>query len=49
MVGFYTNLNEESEKKIWSSYGENYARLVVAKNKYDPGNLFRLNSNIKPS
>jgi len=49
MVGFYTNLNEESEKKTWGNYGENYPRLVAAKNKYDPGNLFRLNSNIKPS
>jgi FAD/FMN-containing dehydrogenase len=49
MVGFYTNLNEESEKKTWGNYGENYPRLVAAKSKYDPGNLFRLNSNIKPS
>jgi len=49
MVGFYTNLNEEPEKKTWSNYGENYPRLVAAKNKYDPGNLFRLNSNIRPS
>lgn len=46
--GFYTNLNDESEKKIWDNYGNNYPRLVEAKNKFDPGNLFRLNSNIKP-
>ena len=49
MVGFYTNLNEESEKKTWGNYGENYPRLVEAKNKYDPKNLFHLNANIKPS
>jgi hypothetical protein len=49
MVGFYTNLNEESEAKTWGNYGDNYPRLVAAKNMYDPGNLFRLNSNIKPS
>lgn len=49
LVGFYTNLNEESEKKTQGNYGENYPRLVEAKNKYDPRNLFHLNSNIKPS
>jgi FAD/FMN-containing dehydrogenase len=48
MAGFYTNLNEESEKKTWGNYGENYPRLVELKNKYDPTNLFRLNANIKP-
>ncbi len=49
MVGFYTNLNEDSEKKTWGNYGENYPRLVEVKNKYDPTNLFRLNANIRPS
>ena len=48
MAGFYTNLNEESDKKTWGNYGENYPRLVELKNKYDPANLFRLNANIKP-
>jgi FAD/FMN-containing dehydrogenase len=47
--GFYTNLNDDTEKKTWGNYGENYPRLVEAKNKYDPTNLFRLNANIKPS
>ena len=47
--GFYTNLNEESEQKTWGNYGVNYPRLVEVKNKYDPTNLFRLNSNIKPT
>ena len=49
MSGFYTNLNEDDEKKTWGNYGENYPRLVEIKNKYDPTNLFRLNANIKPS
>jgi len=49
IIGFYTNLNEESEKKTQGNYGDNYPRLVEAKNQYDPGNLFRLNSNIKPA
>jgi FAD/FMN-containing dehydrogenase len=48
MSGFYTNLNEDTEQKTWGNYGVNYPRLVEVKNKYDPGNLFRLNSNIKP-
>jgi len=47
--GFYTNLNEDDERKTWGNYGENYPRLVALKNKYDPANLFRLNANIKPS
>lgn len=48
-AGFYTNLNDDSEKKTWGNYGENYPRLVELKNKYDPTNLFRLNANIRPT
>ncbi len=48
-TGFYNNLTEESEQKTWGNYGQNYPRLVELKNQYDPGNLFRLNANIKPS
>ena len=48
-AGFYTNLNQESEQKTSGNYGPNYPRLVKLKNQYDPGNLFRLNANIKPS
>jgi len=49
MAGFYTNLHEDTEKKIWGNYGPNYPRLQELKNRYDPTNLFRLNANIKPS
>jgi hypothetical protein len=49
MAGFYTNLNEDDEKKTWGNYGENYPRLVELKNKYDPTNMFRLNANVKPT
>jgi len=49
MAGFYTNLTEDTEKKIWGNYGPNYPRLVELKNQYDPTNLFRLNANIRPT
>ena len=49
MSGFYTNLHEDTEQKTWGNYGVNYPRLVEIKNQYDPANLFRLNSNVKPT
>jgi FAD/FMN-containing dehydrogenase len=48
--GAYVNfMMEEGEDRIKSTYGDNYDRLVGIKNKYDPGNLFRVNQNIKPT
>ena len=49
--GFYTNAlgGDETAKAINENYRENYPRLVAIKNKYDPGNLFRLNANIQPT
>jgi FAD/FMN-containing dehydrogenase len=50
--GLYVNfagLGEESEKLVQAAYGSHYERLVMLKNIYDPGNLFRLNQNIEPS
>jgi FAD/FMN-containing dehydrogenase len=41
---------DEDRERLISAYGpDKYARLVALKDRYDPGNLFRLNQNIKPS
>jgi FAD/FMN-containing dehydrogenase len=41
--------DDDKPEKVRSSFGENYARLRELKAKYDPGNLFRVNSNIAPA
>ncbi|MFC5270241.1 FAD-binding oxidoreductase [Adhaeribacter terreus] len=47
--GAYINfMMEEGEDRIRATYGGNYARLERIKTKYDPGNLFQVNQNIKP-
>ncbi|MCL4860007.1 MAG: BBE domain-containing protein [Caldilineaceae bacterium] len=40
---------DDGEDRVRVAYGQNYARLVAIKNKYDPTNFFRLNANIAPS
>jgi len=48
--GYYINTEpSESEQRLRGTYGDNYPKLVQLKKKYDPGNLFRLNANIKPA
>ena len=50
MGGAYINfMMEEGEDRIKATYGDNYDKLVAIKNKYDPGNLFCVNQNIKPT
>jgi hypothetical protein len=49
--GLYLNFagfGEEKDDLVRAGYGANYERLVQIKTKYDPGNLFRVNSNIRP-
>jgi len=47
--GSYVNfMMEEGEDRVRATYRGNYDRLVAVKTKYDPGNLFRVNQNIKP-
>ena len=45
--GYYTNIDFDHEAAT-SNYGPVYARLSKIKGQYDPGNLFRLNSNVAP-
>lgn len=45
--GYYDNIENDGAKTA-GNFGPNYQRLSRIKGQYDPGNLFRLNSNIKP-
>jgi FAD/FMN-containing dehydrogenase len=48
--GFYTNTGDfETQANLNRNYRGNYRRLVEVKDRYDPGNLFRLNANVQPS
>jgi len=49
--GGYSNfmMDDEGDARVKATYGDNYARLATIKKKYDPGNLFRVNQNIRPA
>lgn len=49
--GAYINFmtEEEGDERIRAAYGKNYDRLVEAKTRWDPDNLFRVNKNIAPA
>ena len=49
--GFYVNemAQDDSERRVRGTYGENYTRLAALKKQYDPTNLFHLNANIRPA
>jgi hypothetical protein len=48
--GAYVNMMmDEGQERVRASYRDNYDRLARVKAQYDPGNLFRVNQNIKPA
>ena len=48
MGGYYDNIEFDGAEAA-GNYGPAYPRLAKIKGQYDPGNLFRLNSNIEPA
>jgi FAD/FMN-containing dehydrogenase len=46
--GYVNFMAGDDQERIKANYKGNYDRLVEVKRKYDPGNLFHLNQNIKP-
>ncbi len=49
--GNYINFQteDEADDRTAESYRENHRRLEAVKAAYDPGNLFRVNRNIRPA
>jgi FAD/FMN-containing dehydrogenase len=48
--GAYVNfLGDEGEARVRAAYGANHARLAALKARFDPGNLFRRNQNVRPA
>jgi FAD/FMN-containing dehydrogenase len=48
--GAYVNMMmDEGDERVRASYRDNYPRLAQIKAEYDPGNLFRVNQNIRPA
>lgn len=48
-AGGYVNfMSEDDANRVAANYGRGYEKLVQVKRKYDPGNVFRANQNIKP-
>ena len=48
--GAYLNfIMDEGQERVQASYKDNYNRLADIKAKYDSGNFFSVNQNIKPA
>ena len=49
LSGGYVNfMADDDQGRVKDNYKGNYDRLVSIKKKYDPGNLFHMNQNIRP-
>ena len=48
MGGYYDNIDFDGAEAV-GNYGPAYERLSKIKGQHDPGNLFRLNSNVEPA
>jgi hypothetical protein len=47
--GSYSNfMPDDGEDPVAAAYGANAGRLAEIKAKFDPGNLFRMNHNVRP-
>lgn len=47
--GYINFMMDEGEASIHATYRDNYQRLAAVKAKYDPGNFFSVNQNIRPA
>lgn len=47
--GYVNFLTDDEAERVSASYGANYPRLQALKQRFDPGNLFRMNLNIAPA
>jgi hypothetical protein len=47
--GYINFMDGDDQSRIEDNYKGNYSRLATIKAKYDPGNLFHLNQNIRPA
>ncbi|MCX4825719.1 FAD-binding oxidoreductase [Streptomyces sp. NBC_01142] len=46
--GYVNFMDQDDQDRVEINYRQNYDRLTMLKQRYDPGNLFRLNHNIEP-
>ena len=46
--GYVNFMMDDGQDRVKGTYGDNHARLVEVKRKYDPNNFFHVNQNIKP-